>query len=361
MPWNTTLEGATTRHVAQTLVRDGEADDLARLVDRRLTQAGDKSHTEEEVLRSTKSSSIHVHATFLGPGALSVKLRGWHKSSPAGLRMGWPHGELTLANDEVIHLRNLLSQYLAVGAEPDVGEYVVIRVDQAPELMDPSERAKAALRIAQVLSRPEVAQQMSGGDLGDELLAALESTVRLRELRAAVQELQDHLSNGDDEERIYQGWCDRHPWAFGSAWLGRDQVRRIGVGDHVDGLLESSANGLRDVLELKRPSHSVLAWDSDHRNYYFSSDVSRALGQCHRYLDVLHQDVGIAGLRDHPQVVGYHPRALIVIGRSHEWADDQLRALHGLNGRLHGITVLTYDQLLRQGRRALDAVESSSS
>ncbi len=55
MPWNTTLEGATTRHVAQTLVMDGEADDLARLVDRRLTQAGDKSHTEEEGLRSTKS------------------------------------------------------------------------------------------------------------------------------------------------------------------------------------------------------------------------------------------------------------------------------------------------------------------
>ncbi len=37
--------------------------------------------------------------------------------------MGWPHGELTLANDEVIHLRNLLSQYLAVGGEPDVGEW----------------------------------------------------------------------------------------------------------------------------------------------------------------------------------------------------------------------------------------------
>jgi hypothetical protein len=212
----------------------------------------------------------------------------------------------------------------------------------------------------QVLSRPELIGQLTGDEFSDELLAALEGHVRLRELRSAVDELRAHLQDGADDERTYQDWCDRHPWAFGSAWLGRDQVRTIGVGDQVDELMPDTATGLRDVIELKRPSHTVLAWDSTHRNYYFGQEVANAIGQCHRYLDVLHDDVGTTGLRDHPEVVGYHPRAVIVIGRSDGWNDVKLRALHGLNSRLHGITVVTYDQLLRQGERALEMLSTTS-
>ena len=53
-------------------------------------------------------------------------------------------------------------------------------------------------------------------------------------------------------------------------------------------------------------------------------------------------------------MVAYHPRATIVIGRSHGWTDEQQRALHGLNRRLHGISVMTYDHLLAQGERLIE-------
>src|SRR5439155_16871976 len=77
----------------------------------------------------------------------------------------------------------------------------------------------------------------------------------------------------------------------------------------------------------------------------------KAIGQSHRYLDVLHE-AAANGIRDHPEIVAYHPRAIIVIGRSQGWsAAEQLKALHGLNRRLAGITVMTYDQLLSQGER----------
>ena len=132
------------------------------------------------------------------------------------------------------------------------------------------------------------------------------------------------------------------------------------MGDQVDELMEGTTTGLRDVIELKRPSHKVIMFDKDHRSYFFSRDVSVAIGQCHRYLDVLHLDVGERGLRDHPEVVSYHPQAVIVIGRSNQWGTDELRALHGLNQRLHGITVVTYDQLLQQGQRALEVLETEA-
>jgi hypothetical protein len=74
-------------------------------------------------------------------------------------------------------------------------------------------------------------------------------------------------------------------------------------------------------------------------------------------LDVLHE-VAANGLRDHPDIVAYHPRAIIVLGRSHTWAQDQRRALQGLNSRLNGITVMTYDQLLAQGERLVEVLSS---
>jgi hypothetical protein len=97
----------------------------------------------------------------------------------------------------------------------------------------------------------------------------------------------------------------------------------------------------------------VLYFDEPHRNFYFSAEVSKAIGQCHRYLDVLH-DVAAKGLRDHPEIVAYHPRAIIVIGRSCQWNEERLRALHGLNRRLSGLTVMTYDHLLAQGERLVE-------
>ena len=77
-----------------------------------------------------------------------------------------------------------------------------------------------------------------------------------------------------------------------------------------------------------------------------------------RYLDVLHDEVGVGGLRDSPEVVAYHPRATIVIGRSHECPDEQHRALHGLNRRVADISVISYDHLLAQARATLDLVEA---
>ncbi|MGH8148207.1 MAG: Shedu anti-phage system protein SduA domain-containing protein, partial [Rhodanobacteraceae bacterium] len=112
----------------------------------------------------------------------------------------------------------------------------------------------------------------------------------------------------------------------------------------------------RDLVELKRPDMDVLHFDANHRDYYWSSAVSKAIGQCHRYLDVLHE-VAASGLRDHPEIVAYHPRVVIVIGRSNDWPEPQMRGLHGLNHRLSGVTVMTYDQLLAQGERLIQAVQ----
>lgn len=104
----------------------------------------------------------------------------------------------------------------------------------------------------------------------------------------------------------------------------------------------------------------MLNYDSSHDSYYFSAEVSKAIGQCHRYLDVFSEDA-VSGLRDNPEIVAYHPRATIIIGRSNTWDKSKHRALYGLNSRMNGVTVLTYDHLLRQGKRLIEILRNDES
>lgn len=213
--------------------------------------------------------------------------------------------------------------------------------------------------LTRVLGQQEIVKHLADANLADELLRAFRGALRLREMQTAVAQLRTLLDQGDTNEQSYQSWCERNSWAFGNAYVMRDEVREISAGDSLDLLLPTVIAGFRDIVELKRPDVKVLHWDEVHRNFYFSADVSRAIGQCHRYLDVLHE-VAAHGLRDHPEIVAYHPRAILVIGRSNDWRERKLTALHGLNARLSGITIMTYDHLLNQGERLVQILSEAA-
>lgn len=101
----------------------------------------------------------------------------------------------------------------------------------------------------------------------------------------------------------------------------------------------------------------VLQYDEQRRSYYFSEPLSQAIGQCQRYLDILHDEASEGGLLDHPEIVAWHPSAKIVIGRSSGWDESKLKALHSLNQNMVRMDVMTYDHLLAMGERLLGILE----
>ena len=179
-------------------------------------------------------------------------------------------------------------------------------------------------------------------------------------MKQAVLELRALLESGQNQERFYQEWCESHPWAFGNQFIVNDTIRNISIQDQVDLLMPRIMAGFRDIIELKRPDVEVLYYDATHRDYYFSSEVSKAIGQCHRYLDAFVEEAG-KGLRGNPEIIAYHPEATIVIGRMADWGDEKAKALHGLNSRLSGIRVITYDHLLAQGESLIDYLSAEPS
>jgi hypothetical protein len=331
-------------------------------VERKEAQSGNVSYGSPIVLHETSRSRV-TFVPFYIPRSdgtdLAIKLTTYRKDAS-----GWVLAEeksTSLQEAAARRLLRALRDNLAVADDGENdGSYLVVRVSEGTAALGEHDPEIVAKALVKVLGQPEIVEHLQGMELTDELVTAFRGAIRLREMQTAVAQLRDLLDQSKEVDELhYQKWCEEHSWAFGNAYVMRDDVRNISAGDKLDVLLPTVISGYRDIVELKRPDMPVLHLDDAHRNFYFSSEVSKAIGQCHRYLDVLHE-VAADGLRDHPEVVAYHPRAIIVLGRSKDWPQDKLKALHGLNRRLSGVTVMTYDQLLAQGERLIEMLSPPS-
>jgi hypothetical protein len=325
---------------------------------RKEAASGRVSYGNALILHESSRTRISMVPWFIqhtGYTELAIKLQSFKKAPPPNDWVFVEEKSINLNGPASQRLLQALRDHLAVAEQGSDGSFLLLKVSEGTADIGDHDPQLVASALAKVLSQEESVKHLSGADLSDELVQSLRSAIRLREMQAAVADLRDMLERGENDEQAYQDWCQTHSWAFGSAYVVNDEVRNISASDNLDLLLPTVIAGYRDLVELKRPDMMVLRHDNAHRNHYWSADVSRAIGQCHRYLDILHE-VAANGLRDHPEIVAYHPRAIIVIGRSNEWGASELRALHGLNHRLSSVTVMTYDQLLAQGERLLSIV-----
>lgn len=325
-------------------------------IERKTAASGRVDYSEPITLsESTKTRvlAIPFYIRHSDHSELSIKIQTMKKAAPP---FEWTESEeksVTLNGTATAKLAAELPKITAVANEESAGDYAVVRMKEGfAELvnLDP-EIAVSALVSA--LSQKEIAEHLNGVELGEELTRALRYSVRLGEMKSAMSELRLLLESGEAQERYYQKWCEDHPWAFGNQFIVNDDIRSISTQDQVDLLVPRLLAGYRDIIELKRPDKDVLLYDEKHRDYYFSSDVSKAIGQCHRYLDVF-QEVAHKGLLGNEHIIAYHPEATIVIGRMKDWDEAKVKALHGLNSRLSGIRIITYDHLLAQGESLID-------
>lgn len=332
-------------------------DEISASVLRRQASARPRvSHSDPVTLHDSSKLQIVLVPMFVHRSAgdeLAVKLVRYNKSN----MLGSADLELPLQEAAARRLHRALAEHLAIAGAGEDGQYIALRIDDGRVDLGDLSPETVASAVAKLLREDEIVDQLASQDLGEEIVNAFRGAIRLRELRTALDVLRQHLDGGETAESTYQRWCEKHSWAFGNAHVVNDRIRAISTGDQVDLLVPRVLGGFRDLIELKRPDHTVIAWDGAHNNWYFAAEVSKAIGQCHRYLDVLH-DGARTGLLDAPDVIAYHPRATIVIGRSNDWNDERHKALHGLNCRLSGISVMTYDHLLAQGERTLEVVST---
>ncbi len=333
----------------------------SKFVNKKQAKGNDNiEYGEVSVLHASNQSEIALlpffvkHSDPTKERDLCIKITKGKKK--AGIVL--PECEINMKEKAILALRDKLNELLALKKIPENGNFLLVRIGNEQQVdlsgLDTSDVAKA---LISVLENEDVIEQIDAIDFSDNLAFAFRNSIRIKSLVKAMDELEAALET-ESSEQYYQEWCERNGWIFGNQYVMKDTERRISRNDNVDLLATSVVSGFRDIIELKKPTFAVLVNDTSHDSYYFSAEVSKAIGQCHRYLDVFSEEA-VAGLRDNREIVAYHPRATIVIGRSNNWTENQHRTLHGLNSRMNGISVLTYDHLLLQGRRLVDMLRNT--
>jgi hypothetical protein len=117
-----------------------------------------------------------------------------------------------------------------------------------------------------------------------------------------------------------------------------------------------------DILEIKKPSTSLLKLDGSRGNYYWDTEISKAIIQVENYIENVSKfgpEISLQFRNKHKidmQVL--RPRGIIIAGSRRDLTEQKQRDdFRLLSHSLKNITILTYDELLARLRYYIDALE----
>ncbi|MFH1402328.1 MAG: Shedu anti-phage system protein SduA domain-containing protein [Patescibacteria group bacterium] len=159
-------------------------------------------------------------------------------------------------------------------------------------------------------------------------------------------------------EDIFRKWLEQNLWVFGVEYF-KKHGWRIVAEDAIADLVMETADGFIDLIELKRPKLPFPLFNkhSSHNGYYPSAQFSQAVGQCLFYLKRLDEKKNNIEQKQDTKILC--PRVKLVIGRSRNFTTDEFETMRILNANFGSITVITYDDLLRNGKQIIDYYEKS--
>ncbi len=120
-----------------------------------------------------------------------------------------------------------------------------------------------------------------------------------------------------------------------------------------------------DILEIKKPSTQILKFDASRGNYFFDSEISKAVVQVENYISNVtkHGDTVRAYILDNHKIdlKVVRPRGIILAGDASRFTEPKQRDdFRLLSQGLKNLNILTYDELLTQLRNYIEVLEEYS-
>lgn len=248
------------------------------------------------------------------------------------------------------HLPAESGDYHIVGA----GEFSAVR--QVLDLVRDGS-AERKLRIVRgVLSNLEL-DSLSADDWialfesGPALAGTVALAARMVEYQRDLDELRQLVADSNTHEADLQRLLARCPWMFGSEYSALVERRSWTRDDNLDFMLRRTVDGYHEIVEIKTPfAQPLFIYDPSRDTYGASRPLSSAIGQVIRYIEEVERNRDSILVKDGADLLKI--RARIILGRS--GSEEQQKALRSLNGHLHRIEILTFDQLVLIAQRVLD-------
>ncbi len=183
-----------------------------------------------------------------------------------------------------------------------------------------------------------------------EALSRVAIAARYIDYRDALNELIRLVSNPSTPEKAFQQHLAANPWMFGSEYSELMSRRVWTRDDSLDYMLRRTVDDYLEIVEIKTAfTEKLFIHDISHDSYYPSAKLSPVIGQVIRYVEEIERSRDTILAKDGLDTLKI--KAKIVIGRDSDVS--QVAALRKLNAHLHGIEILTFDQLIRIARRVL--------
>lgn len=263
-------------------------------------------------------------------------------------KQSWDEAEISKINftsDSPESLQKLLN-FLRV--QPDLSKYRNADVEISNTRKMDQEDREFVQKVLLSFNTPEKRNLLVQAKKED--VNNLYAAVKHAKNKKAALELDELLSSSARELEL-QAWIKSNTWVFGVEYLQFLDISKIGIHSDSDFIVESLDN-YADLIELKKCDFKLFNYDSSHKSYYPTAELSQVLGQSIKYIKVMEDSRLILKEEDGLEVL--KPRIKVVIGRSSAMNEKEKEALRLLNDSLHNIEIMTYDEIKIRANKLIE-------
>ena len=175
----------------------------------------------------------------------------------------------------------------------------------------------------------------------------------IRKMELGIKQLEKIISGEYKNEVEIQKFLRKNIWMFGNSYSFVIDDTKINSANILD-LIPKNLDNFLDIIEVKLPNIELFHFDDNHKNYYPSSSLSKAIAQTQNYIFEFEQKTNDKEYQEKNNCKIIKPRGIIIIGTKEPLNEDENKYLRILNSSYHNIYIMTYHQLLDRAKRVFE-------
>lgn len=211
-------------------------------------------------------------------------------------------------------------------------------------------------------------RKFKAGHIIKKMTAGLMKNAQILSLQEIIIKYEKLLTENPAESE-WQKFFDEYITLFDSRYVHKINYKNIATGiTKFPDLVLVDIYGYIDFYELKKSGTNLIQYDTSHKTWYWSKDVSMVIAQVSDYLQKSKENAlsYAKAIKDETETLTenglevniINPRAIIVIGHTKE-LDTEKKRNHFKNLResLKDIEFVLYDELLERLKNLLDTIK----
>ena len=314
-----------------------------------------------------------VSLKLVAEGSNSITVR------PRSIALTLVHSDLLDLNDAVKLVKRQKNQQIAAEVARFLGSAFP---DQFPKPKRASGRYVGG-SLAKLVAQKGIYQGLTLDDRRrlesfiPQYLSSIEGTLRAKKklkvvfdsisagrkvyLSKVLAEFKSKLALANHSEAAWQSFLSSHILLLRSSYAQALEKKNVSLEGKFPDFMLVDPYGYVDVYEIKTPATVLLRYDNSRDNYYWSTDLAKAISQAENYLFQIerHSDDLATDLRKAKKldITIVRPRGYIIAGVRRQLASSKMRDdFRILNESMKNLDVLFYDDLLANLESFLEKV-----